>query len=135
MGFGWFQRLLSMMRPGTPRRPHRPTATEKLKARVRAMESQYREVATDRDEAKAKVGQLERQVANLEDTKHEQAIEIRKLEGSLSVEEEQVRRQAEVLVYYETVVKAATARASVEIAKATQGRGGLSDAQFFGSRD
>jgi len=108
---------------------------EKLKTRVVDLEICYREVAAERDEAKVKVGQLERQVANLEDTKHEQAIQIRKLEGSLSVEEEQVRRQAEVLVYYETVVKAATARASVEIAKATQGRGGSSDAQFFGSRD
>jgi chromosome segregation ATPase len=120
---------------GRPIRPHRhPTVLERLRTKAKDLEQRLQAVSQERDIAKVRVGQLERQVKELDETKHEQGIEIRKLQGDLEVESEQVKRQAEVLVYLETLVKSATARASVDIARATQGVGGRFDAQYLDGR-
>lgn len=133
MGLGnWLRQTFTIS--GMPTRPHRPTALEKAKSKAASLAGKLREVSTERDLLKARCEQLERQVRLLTETKEEQAVDIRKLQGDLSVESEQVRRQAEALVYYETVVKAATARASVDIARATQGGGGRFDAQYLDGR-
>jgi len=87
--------------------------------------------AAERDIERATSARLTRQVEQLDQANHEAKTEIRKLEADVDVLENQIDGMAKVLTSWEARADAATARASIRIAAAHRGLGGINAQQIL----
>lgn len=128
----WLRRTLSGLGLfNQSRGPHRLTVADRLRAKVAELTDQLRTATDDLDIERAKVTQLTRRAEQLDQANHEQKTEIRKLEADVDVLENQIDGMAKVIASWEARAEAATARASVRIAAAHGGLGGINAQQIF----
>ena len=136
LAMGLLDKLRSLIHRvyGSRRRPRR-TANDKLKMKVRELAEKLDVTSKERDEWKLKAGQSARRIADLEEQLQEARKRIQLVETENEVLTTEKQGQAKMIVAQQTFIDAATARASAEIARVTNGAGGSLNANALFPRD
>jgi chromosome segregation ATPase len=135
MGLG--ERLQSLIYRMFGKRNIKPrrSSLEKMRAEIRELRDARDAIERNRNEWKLRAEQAERQVESLEEQLLESRKQTRVAETNIEVLQVENEGQAKMIVAQQTFIDAATARASADVARITNGRGGSINAGALFNQD